>query len=93
MSSPMRPSTKNLSGKWNRSAAFTPEKIAALTVITRTAVELAIRNFQQAVDFASLTPDQQLEAGELLANGVTTELAAYVETLKVRYGSALQGRI
>jgi hypothetical protein len=92
MIDPMYPSTKNLSGKWNRSAAFKPETIAALIVITRTAVESAIQNFKQAVDFASLTPEQQLEAGELLANGVTTELAAYVEKLKTEYGSALQGR-
>ena len=92
MSDPMNSSTKNFTGKWNRSSALTPEKIGMLNAANYAAIESAIQNFTHAVDFESLTPEQQFEGVELLANGVTIELAAYVETLKVRYGSALQGR-
>ena len=91
-SDPMNTSTKNSTGKWNRSSAFSPEVLAILTAATYAAVESAIQNFTRAVDFDSLTPEQQLEAVQLLANGVTTEFAAHVEKLKAEYGSALQGR-
>jgi hypothetical protein len=91
-SHPMNHSTKNLTGRWNRSSALKPEKIGMLNAATYAAIESAIQNFTRVVDFESLTPELQLEAVQMVANGVTTELAAYVETLKAQYGSALQGR-
>jgi hypothetical protein len=91
-SDPMNPSTKNLTGKWNRSSAFSPKILAILTGAITASIQIAIENFTRAADFESLTPEQQVEAGQLLANSVTTEFAAYVERLKAQYGSALQGR-
>jgi len=93
MSGPMRPSTKNLSGKWNRSSARKPETIAMLSGTITTAVEAAIENFKRAVDFESLTPEMQLEAGQLLANNTSAAVAEYAEKLLATIPVDANGRV
>jgi hypothetical protein len=93
MIDPMYPSTKNLSGKWNRSSALKPETIAVLTGTITTAVDAAIENFKRAVDFESLTPEMQLESISLLANNTSAAIAEYAEKLLATIPVDANGRI
>jgi hypothetical protein len=89
----MNPSTKNLTGKWNRSSALKPATIAMLNGIIIMAVDAAIQNFKQAVDFDSLTPEQQNEAGQLLVNNTSAAVAEAAAQLLAMIPVDANGRI
>lgn len=84
--------TRNCTGKWNRSSALSTEIIGILNGAITTAIEAAIQHVKRATDFDSLPYDEQVAALQLLVDSVTAEFAASVESLKSKYGAALQGR-
>ena len=86
-------STKNLTGRWNRSSALKPEKIGMLNAATYASIESAIQNFKRAVDFESLTPEQQLEAVQLLANNTSAAVVEYAENLLATIPVDANGRV
>jgi hypothetical protein len=85
-------STKNFTG-WNRSSALKPETIALLNGTIMMAVDAAIQNFKRAVDFESLTPEQQNEAGQLLVNNTSAAVAEAAEKLLAMIPVDANGRI
>jgi hypothetical protein len=71
-----------MSTPWNRSSAFSPEQLAVITTATSLAIQNAIRIFEGTVDVSTLSDAQRDEAIRLVAEGVTAEIAKFIEHFK-----------